>query len=26
MLALVKEFGFNIGANSDGEIRIVRQL
>jgi acetyltransferase len=26
MLALVKEFGFNIGANSGGEIRIDRQL
>jgi acetyltransferase len=26
MLALVKELGFNIGANSDGEIRIDRQL
>ncbi len=26
MLTLVKEFGFNIGTNSDGEIRITRQL
>jgi acetyltransferase len=26
MLTLVKEFGFSIGKNSDGEVRIVRQL
>jgi len=26
MLALVKEFGFSIGADSGGEVRIVRQL
>jgi acetyltransferase len=26
MLALVKEFGFSVGANSDGEVRITRQL
>jgi acetyltransferase len=26
MLTLAKEFGFSIGANSDGEVRITRQL
>ena len=26
MLALVKEYGFNIGVNSDGEVKITRQL
>ena len=26
MLTLMKEFGFSIGANSDGEVRITRQL
>jgi hypothetical protein len=26
MLTLVKKVGFNIGANSDGEVSITRQL
>lgn len=26
MLTLMKEFGFNIGENSDGEVKITRQL
>jgi len=26
MLTLVKEFDFSIGANSDGEVKITRQL
>jgi hypothetical protein len=26
MLTLAKELGFRIGANSDGEVRITRQL
>lgn len=26
MLTLAKEFGFSIGANSDGEVRVTRQL
>ena len=26
MLTLVKEFGFNIATNLDGEVRIIRQV